>query len=92
MNDQNPIYIIWNYNNPTKSVEIIKSFENGTIKEAFGAGTAATIASINCIHYNDQDYFLPEPSEDFFSTKVLSFLNDYKKGLIEDKFNWLIRF
>jgi branched-chain amino acid aminotransferase len=72
--------------------EIIKAFENGTIQEAFGAGTAATIATINCIHFNEQDYLLPEPTKDFFSTKVLSYLNDYKKGLVEDKFNWLIRF
>ena len=71
--------------------EIIKAFENGTIQEAFGAGTAATIASINCIHFKGQDYFLPEPNKDFFSTKVLNYLNDYKKGMVEDKFNWLIR-
>jgi len=71
--------------------EIISSFENGTIKEAFGAGTAATIAPISLISYQGQDYMLPERNESDFSNKVLTYLNNYKKGKVEDKFNWLYR-
>ncbi len=71
--------------------EIVNSFENGTIKEAFGAGTAATIAPISLINYNGQDYVLPESNENEFSSKVLSYLNEYKKGKVEDKFNWLLK-
>jgi len=71
--------------------EIITSFENGTIKEAFGAGTAATIAPISLINYQGQDYVLPERNDESFSTKVLAYLNDYKKGKVEDKFNWLYK-
>ena len=71
--------------------EIIAAFENGTIKEAFGAGTAATIAPISLINYLGNDYHLPERNETSFSSKVLAYLNDYKKGKVEDKFNWIYR-
>ncbi len=69
--------------------EIVTAFENGSIVEAFGTGTAATIAPISYIHYDGQDYFLPESNNELFSTKVLNYLKSYKKGMIEDKFSWL---
>ena len=84
----------WGYEVQERKVtvaEIISAFENGTIKEAFGAGTAATIAPIKLINYNDQDYVLPVASDQDFSSKVLAYLNDYKKGLVDDQFNWLTR-
>ena len=69
--------------------EIISSFENGTMQEAFGAGTAATIAPINKIHFNGQDYILPSSDQESFSSKILKHLIDYKKGAIEDTFGWI---
>jgi branched-chain amino acid aminotransferase len=69
--------------------EIIEAFEKGTIKEAFGAGTAATIAPIKSISFEGVNYELPEPNSDSFSTKVLSYIDSYKRGEVEDKFNWI---
>lgn len=40
--------------------ELIDAFENGTITEAFGAGTAAVIAPIATIGIHGKDYNLPQ--------------------------------
>ncbi|MBG16301.1 MAG: branched chain amino acid aminotransferase [Crocinitomicaceae bacterium] len=69
--------------------EIITAFENGSMEEAFGAGTAATIAPINRIHFNGQDYLLPNAGENDFSLKILNHLNNYKKGVVADEFGWI---
>jgi branched-chain amino acid aminotransferase len=72
-------------------VEIIDALKNGTLQDAFGAGTAATIAPISLIGYNGVDYDLPSEESRTFSNKLKAYMTDYKKGKIEDKFNWLMR-
>lgn len=71
--------------------ELVDKLENGLVKDAFGAGTAATIAHISAIGYNGKDYKLKPVEEREFSNKVLKYLNDYRKGRIEDKFNWNVK-
>jgi len=71
--------------------EVVNAMKEGRLTEAFGAGTAATIAPISLIHYNGENYELSDPSTREFSNKVLAYLKDYKKGKVEDKFNWLIK-
>lgn len=68
--------------------ELIEKLKNGKVKDAFGAGTAATIAHIAAIGHEGTDYELPPVEEREFSNKVLKYLNDYRKGRVEDKFNW----
>lgn len=68
--------------------ELIDKLENGLVKDAFGAGTAATIAHIATIGYNGKDYELQPVEQREFSNKVLKYLNDYRKGRLEDKFGW----
>ncbi len=72
-------------------VEIIEAIKNGTLKDAFGAGTAATIAPISAIGYEGVDYELPNADTREFSNKVKEYLTNYKKGREEDKFNWLTK-
>ena len=69
--------------------EIINAIEKGTLQEAFGAGTAATIAQIAAIGYNGRDYELPPVEGREFSQKVLQTLDDIRYGRAEDKFGWL---
>ena len=68
--------------------EVIMAAQNGSLQEAFGAGTAATIAQIAQIGYEGEVYTLPEPASREFSNKVLKALSDIRYGVIEDKFNW----
>ena len=67
--------------------ELIDSAKTGKLKEAFGAGTAATIAHVDTIAHEGIDYKL-DPSGWEFSEKVLMELTDIRMGRVEDKFGW----
>lgn len=69
--------------------EILEAHKNGTLKEAFGVGTAATIAHIVGIGFEGSDYALPPVEDRKFSTKVDETLRNIRKGKTEDKFNWM---
>lgn len=71
--------------------EVVEALENGTLQDAFGAGTAATIAPISKIGYNGVDYELPPVESREFSNKMKNYITDLKRGRIEDKFGWLMR-
>ncbi len=70
-------------------IEILEAHAKGTLKEAFGVGTAATIAQIIGIGYEGKDYALPPVEERQFSNKVDETLRNIRKGKAEDKFNWM---
>lgn len=81
----------WGYEVEERRVEvseIIHLLEEGKLDEAFGAGTAATIAPIRSISFNGRDYELA-PSETWeFANKAANELTAIKKGLIDDRFHW----
>ena len=69
--------------------EVISSLENGSMSEAFGAGTAATIAPIKSIGYNNKKYNLPEISKKSISNTLLNKLSNIKFGRELTELNWL---
>ena len=71
--------------------EVLEAHDNGTLKEAFGTGTAATIAHIQTIGYKDKDYELPPIEERKFSPKVDDTLRQIRKGKITDTFGWMLK-
>lgn len=71
--------------------EVLTAHHNGTLMEAFGCGTAATIAQIIGIGFEGKDYDLPPVEERKFSTKVDDVLRSIRKGKTEDKFNWMMK-
>lgn len=71
--------------------EVVEGLKNGTIQEAFGAGTAATIAQIELIGYQGQNYLLPSLHKRTFSQRVLSELDQIKRGKAADPFGWIAR-
>ena len=68
--------------------EIIEAARNGSLKDAFGAGTAATIAPIAMIGYEDEKFMLPPVAERLLSNKIKKYLGDLKSGRIADEFGW----
>jgi branched-chain amino acid aminotransferase len=66
--------------------EIIEAFKKGTIEEAFGVGTAATIAPIAVIGYEGVDYTLPAEAK--FGPRILQALNEIKHGKVADTHGW----
>lgn len=69
--------------------EIVEGLKSGRVKEAFGAGTAATIAHIELIGYEDEDYYLPPVEKRQFSNRILKELDEIKRGLKADPFGWI---
>jgi len=68
--------------------EIISAAKNGTLEDAFGAGTAATIAQIAVIGYRDEIFELPAFETRTLSNKIKNFIDDVKTDRIEDQFGW----
>ena len=73
---------------PIKVAEIVEAARQNRIQEAFGVGTAATIAHIAKIGFEEELFDLSEVTERKFSNRVLNTLNEIKTGKIEDKFGW----
>lgn len=69
--------------------ELGRALEQGRVQEAFGTGTAATIARIETIGLNGKDYRLPEISADDFGTRVGTYLDQLKRGMVEDNRGWV---
>lgn len=84
----------WGYTVEERKItvaEIIEALKAGTVQDAFGAGTAATIAHINLIGFEGVNYDLPPVETRVLSNRIKNHITDYKKGRVEDKNNWLMR-
>ena len=72
-------------------VEIIEALKSGKLTEAFGAGTAATIAPIAMIQEDGVDYHLPPIEQRPFAAAILKDLNDIRTGKAPDRFGWMMK-
>jgi branched-chain amino acid aminotransferase len=72
-------------------LELVDALKKGKVKEAFGAGTAATIAHIELIGHDDVDYYLPPIAERKFSNNVFAELEGIKRGTKADPFGWMVK-
>ena len=70
--------------------ELEDALKNESLEEAFGVGTAATIAFINKIHIHGKDYLLPEVAPNAFSKRVLLALDGIKYGELQDPHQWML--
>lgn len=71
--------------------EIVKAAKDGSLQDAFGAGTAATIAPIAKIGFRDEILELPPLETRHISNKIRTYLDDLKSGKIEDTFGWCLK-
>ncbi|OYQ32248.1 branched chain amino acid aminotransferase [Flavobacterium cyanobacteriorum] len=75
---------------PVLVSEIVAAAENGTLKEIFGAGTAAVINPICGFSYKGKYYELPV-SEDTFAAELKEKLTNIQYKLAEDTFGWTVK-
>jgi branched-chain amino acid aminotransferase len=68
--------------------EIEEAFKQGTITEAFGAGTAAVVSPIATINIHGTDYHLPATGAESFQQRVKTKLNNIRLGEEEDVHGW----
>ena len=71
--------------------EVLAAIEAGELQEAFGVGTAATIAPIATIAYQGHDYDLPALREDGFCRRVGAEMDAIRTGRVADVHGWMER-
>ena len=71
--------------------EIIEKYNNGSIKEAFGVGTAVTLNPINSITFKDMVIDIKGLEQDSFATILKKELLDIQYGKIEDINDWTFK-
>ncbi|MFN7703971.1 MAG: branched-chain amino acid aminotransferase [Chryseotalea sp.] len=71
--------------------ELREGLENGSVTEAFGAGTAATIAHIELVGFDDKDIYLPPIENRKISNLIYKELDAIKRGNAPDPFMWLAK-
>jgi len=75
---------------PIKVSTIVEAMEQGKLEEAFGVGTAATIAQIKAIGFKGTDYDLPAIEGRVISNKIANYMNDLRTGIVPDNRNWMV--
>ena len=84
----------WGYNVEERKVsvdEVVEAAKSGNLKEAFGTGTAATIAQISLFNHKGFDYELPSIESREFSNQVSLYLQEIKRGKIQDTHGWIVK-
>jgi branched-chain amino acid aminotransferase len=71
--------------------ELVFAAEKGILKDAFGTGTAATIAHIAQICYKGIDYHLPPVESRTVSNLIKENLQKIRKAELPDLHNWVIK-
>ncbi|MEM6633345.1 MAG: branched-chain amino acid aminotransferase [Bacteroidota bacterium] len=75
---------------PISIYEVESAYEQGTLTEAFGAGTAATIAKIDRIGYAGRDLTFPPYGKESISSWLLDTLQAIKTGEKDDPYGWVV--
>lgn len=73
---------------PVSVFELKAAFENGTITEAFGAGTAAVVAPIKTIAIDEAVFHLPSYNNNSISSRIKTKLEAIRSGIDTDKHGW----
>jgi len=67
--------------------ELVDASNNGTLKEMFGAGTAAVVSPIAGFGFQDKDYALPT-IENSYASRFKKRITDIQYNRAEDIFGW----
>jgi len=67
--------------------EVVEAAKNGSLKEMFGAGTAAVISPIATFGYRNEDYDLPEIPTGY-AERLKKRITDIQYNRSADKFGW----
>lgn len=74
---------------PVLVEELLESNKNGTLKEIFGAGTAAVVSPITGFSYKDEYCELPK-IDDSYALRLKEELNNIQYNLVDDTFGWTV--
>lgn len=69
--------------------ELVGALEDGSLKEAFGTGTAAVVSPIGTLAYKDQSYTVGHGGVGELSKEIYQTLSGIQRGEVEDEFDWI---
>lgn len=69
------------------ATEIVAAAKDGSLKEMFGAGTAAVISPISGFSHKEQSFDLPK-QENSYAARIKKRITDIQRNKSEDPFNW----
>ena len=75
---------------PVTVSELVEASKNGSLKEIFGAGTAAVVSPISGFSYKDVYYELPK-IENSVALELKDKLTNIQNKLAEDTFGWTVK-
>jgi branched-chain amino acid aminotransferase len=70
--------------------ELVDAAKNGSLKEIFGAGTAAVISVIKGFSYKDE-YYEMAPIENSYASFLKEKLTNLQNKLTEDTYGWTVK-
>ncbi|GAA3599233.1 branched-chain amino acid aminotransferase [Flavivirga amylovorans] len=70
--------------------EVVTAAKDGSLKEMFGAGTAAVISPIAGFGYKGEDFDLPE-FEDTYASSLKKRITDIQTNKAKDPFGWRLK-
>ena len=71
--------------------EVIEAARNESLKDVFGTGTAATLAQVSSITYDNERFELPPLADRTLSNEIGKLLQDIKRGRVADTHNWIYK-
>lgn len=84
----------WGYNVSERKIsieELYDAHKNGTLKEAFGTGTAAVISPIGELKWKDNEITVADGGIGEISQKLYDSITGIQSGSMEDPFNWALK-
>ena len=76
---------------PISILELEEAYKQGQLKEAFGTGTAASIAPIGSLTYQKHLMELPDVATWEIANWLKTALNDIRYGRVADTHNWVVK-
>ncbi len=70
--------------------EVAEAARSGRLQEAFGAGTAATIAHVHSIEIENEVFTLPPLEQREAANRLGNLLDDIRRGKAKDEFGWMV--
>lgn len=75
---------------PLDIAEVVEAYDNGTLEEIFGAGTAVVVAHISELGYQDRILTLPAIEDRKIGPMIKAEIDSLRVGDIEDKKGWFV--
>lgn len=75
---------------PVDINEVVKAYQNGTLQEVFGTGTAAVVSHVAKIAYKDLVMELPPVSERKVGPAIKAEIDGLRSGTVEDTRGWIV--